>query len=166
MGWTFTYDKTRAEVFDAILHGFNDGCTVRKYRLVGNHLWIILDTPRHPLIWLTLLEAGGPGSGYGYKHMDETMGPCYYDCPESFLDEVPAPSGRWVTGWRAEVRKYHQKRRERSRMAIGQTWEVASGYQLAGSECRLLGKAKRGWLGVIAGTQYRVMPRMLARRVE
>ena len=34
------------------------------------------------------------------------MGPCYYDCPISYLDKASEPTG-YAIAWRAEVRRQH-----------------------------------------------------------
>lgn len=45
-------------------------------RAVGNHHWYLVETPDgRQIVGLDLMESGGPGSGWGYKDMDETMGP-------------------------------------------------------------------------------------------
>jgi hypothetical protein len=69
-------------------------------------------------IFVALLE-GSRDMGWGYKDMDETMGPCVYDCPMSVLkmadpvDVAYAGEGRnraTASDWRAEVSKYHARR--------------------------------------------------------
>lgn len=165
MGWTVSYDNTKEQEIESILRGFTNGCEARKHCLRGKHLWMIVDGPEFSSIALAVLVNGSPDMGWGHKLMDETAGPCYYDCPVSWLDEVPPPSGRWVEGWRQAVREHHARKRLRKGLAIGQAWTVASGYVQAGQHCKLTRKRKRGWHGEIGGTVYRVMPRMLAKRV-
>lgn len=46
---------------------------------------------------------------WGYKDMDESCGPHYYNCPESYLEMVPVANAEWREG----VAKYHRRRRER-----------------------------------------------------
>lgn len=41
--------------------------------------------------------------GWGYKPMDETGGPCYYDCPKAYLKEVDPPLNEWSAEWRKKV---------------------------------------------------------------
>lgn len=50
------------------------------------------------------------GRGWGYKVMDESVGPCYYSCPLSYLELAPERNAEW----RQQVREHHaRKKRER-----------------------------------------------------
>lgn len=40
------------------------------------------------------------GMNFGYKDMDETCGPCYYDCPKSILDLLTPTDSEWANEWR------------------------------------------------------------------
>ena len=40
------------------------------------------------------------GREFGYKDMDETMNPYYYDCPESILKELTPTDNEWANFWR------------------------------------------------------------------
>ena len=37
---------------------------------------------------------------FSYKEMDESMGPCYYDCPKSILDALSPTESEWAIEWR------------------------------------------------------------------
>lgn len=57
-----------------------------------------------------LRQAGGD---WGYKPMDETMGPCFYSVPLEWLDKYPCvlpPANKgmmqYSKAWRANVRKF------------------------------------------------------------
>ena len=47
---------------------------------------------------------------WGYKPLDESCGPCYYNCPEKYLKMVPVVVD---AEWRASVAEYHLRRREK-----------------------------------------------------
>lgn len=47
--------------------------------------------------------------GWGYKDMDESCGPYHYSCPLGYLAMVPVAH----EGWRASVRAYHEKHRQK-----------------------------------------------------
>ena len=59
--------------------------------------------------------------GWGYKDMEERVGPCYYSCPLAYLDMVPTAN----EGWRNRVREYHERRKTRKKaisdLRIGET---------------------------------------------
>lgn len=42
---------------------------------------------------------------FAYKDMDETVGPCYYDCPESILKLLSETDSEYALHWREECRK-------------------------------------------------------------
>jgi hypothetical protein len=74
----------------------------------GRHLWSLLETPDgRRFINLDLIDKSG--DQWGYKDMDESCGPCYYDCPLAFLDEATAPDNDFANDWRGKVRAFHQK---------------------------------------------------------
>lgn len=42
--------------------------------------------------------------GWGYKTMDESMGPYYFNCPRKLLDMLDPPVNELAATWRARVR--------------------------------------------------------------
>jgi hypothetical protein len=46
---------------------------------------------------------------WGYKDIDESMGPVEVNCPLSFLDGL-SPATGFATKWRERVKKYHASR--------------------------------------------------------
>ena len=106
MGWTFSDSwKTKDDVITDILR---DGNFIDK-TLKGTELWTIMQDAAGARFIVLFLLAKERGS-YGYKVMDESMGPYYYKCPVSFLDRVPATNHEW----RAKVYAYADlKRRDR-----------------------------------------------------
>lgn len=42
---------------------------------------------------------------FGYKDMDETMGPCIANCPASILDLLTPTDSKWANDWREKCRK-------------------------------------------------------------
>lgn len=87
------------------------------HALRGQHLWVVFErrpdippeqaTPER-FICLYLLGSQ-KGYGWGYKAVEETMGPAETGCPLSYLDMVPDP-GSYSTDWRERVRKHHERR--------------------------------------------------------
>lgn len=110
MGWTFT-KSSRADLIEEITRDqslANGGvCRTLRKSFRGNVMYTLLAETREgkttKLIGVTLLAR--EGSSWGYKDMDETMGPHYYDCPLSFLDEADAPRNETAAEWRATVRE-------------------------------------------------------------
>lgn len=118
MGWLFGWN-TRKELADHLISG--NGVRTLKHCFKGNNLWAVQEYT-HPetnvttrFIALYLLRGRNKPSfdyhsdGWGYKDMDESAGPYYYNCPLAYLDMVPDPGG-YATEWRAKVREYWAKR--------------------------------------------------------
>jgi hypothetical protein len=51
--------------------------------------------------------------GWGYKDMEESMGPYYYSCPMKYLDMVPIDTYGGNPEWRVEVMQHHERRRDK-----------------------------------------------------
>lgn len=105
MGWLFGW-STRGELADHLISG--NGVKTIKHAWKGNNLWAVQegtkrDGTKELFIALYLTKGRTNSSeGWGYKDMDETAGPYYYNCPISFLNMVPDPGG-YATEWRAQV---------------------------------------------------------------
>lgn len=137
MGW-FYGSRSRPELIDEI-------CTATEHRKVlrrffsGNTMWTVEEVtiPEESgpvtkrFIGCYLIQRDGPHN-WGYKPLEESMGPCVVTCPLAFLDMVPDP-GMYATEWRARVRKYHAQRNAylSYRRAV-KAWKLArNAYQLA-----------------------------------
>ena len=135
MGWLFTFGSNRKELIADRTEGWqrtnDDGtvvtskCLAHCYRggsfsgvlwsvwartFVRNegHVepaqrWIMCDLLRHHR------------DGWGYKDIEESMGPCYYSCPQKYLDMVPLDQFGGNADWRALVTAYHEQQREKRR---------------------------------------------------
>lgn len=49
---------------------------------------------------------------FSYKDMDESCGPCYYDCPKGILDLLSPTENEWVNNWRAKCRENLEKKKD------------------------------------------------------
>lgn len=116
MGWYYTYGAAKQDIISELLQGWEtDKAKVHTLAssVKGNVLWTVkeyLDKESGGIkryICCDLLGDGG--DGWGYKPMDESMGPLYYDCPLHYLNMVPDPGG-FATSWREKVRHYHGAR--------------------------------------------------------
>ena len=67
---------------------------------------------------------------FGYKDMDESCGPCYYDCPKSILNLLSPTDNKYALEWR---RKCYEKAAEKEtktdigKLPIGTIIELADG---------------------------------------
>ena len=127
MGWTYSDSWGSASAMRDYLRGSltSAGNEIVKDALVGyghRYYAAIKGKDGHTGIFVALIN-GSRANGYGYKDMDESMGPCEHDCPLSVLDaaspieDLYGPvkedgGAKWATDWRAKVRAYHAKRAE------------------------------------------------------
>ena len=120
MGWLFGWD-TRKQLADHLISG--NGVKTIKHCFKGNNLWAVQEGTTHsglPVRFIALYLIRGSDTysartgkrsrdGWGYKDMDESSGPYYYNCPLSYLDMVPEPDSQYAKEWRAKVRENHAK---------------------------------------------------------
>jgi hypothetical protein len=97
----------------------------------------------------------GEQDGWGYKHMDESFEPDFYDCPESFLAITPVKN----QAWRDEVVKHHAERQR----CIKAVKSLNEGDQLTFRDLLIdtaifVGKFKRSLVINVKGRSYRLVP--------
>lgn len=121
MGWIFTPGSSKKQIIAEHTrnwtneHGKQRRCLA--HTIKGNVLWSVweYDTYSTPerVIFCGLLRNGGKADGWGYKGMDEQMGPFYYTCPLKYLAMTPVA----CQDWRDKVLAYHAERKARRQAA-------------------------------------------------
>lgn len=166
MGWFFTQGQTKAELITHLTEG---DTTLRTHRkcLRGNTLWAIQENVGHPELGrfiVAYLLRKQPGYGWGYKPVEESMGPAELSCPVSYLDEVPVPDSQFAPEWRNRVRQRHAEKNRQRRMA--QQAQVGNQVEMiAGVEPRMLKIVRTRPLTGRAsdGSLWRVPPKFIER---
>jgi hypothetical protein len=109
MGWTYGWADKASLVKELTSPGhWPDGGLVT-YSLRGNSLWAVYEPSDGRRFILLYLLDGTRGAKpddiyrWGYKDMDESMHPFYYNCPLKFLGMAPVANEEW----REKVREYH-----------------------------------------------------------
>lgn len=110
---SIVYRATKAQATHDELVSVGAFATVLAHRVIGNRLWFLAEakTGEHAgrkWIGLTLIDCRNGEAVI--KSMDETCGPCYYDCPLAFLAQADAPVGPYAASWREQVRAFHANR--------------------------------------------------------
>jgi hypothetical protein len=110
------YDASKDQAIHDELRSVATHATVLAYRAIGNRLWFLAqarsdDHAGRKWIGLTLIDC--MNGQVAVKSMDETCGPCYYDCPLAFLAQADAPVGPYAGPWREKVRAFHANRSAR-----------------------------------------------------
>jgi hypothetical protein len=175
MGWMFGWN-TRKELVDHLLN--DNGLTTIKHCFKGNNLWCVHETTTTKagyggnVRWIALYLLRGRDKcdkrtgkydlhGWGYKDMDESSGPHYYNCPLGYIEMVEAyeklrdhaPLG-YAAEWRVKVRAHHQ--RATQKLALGQM------IKLYGNEYQVTADlGRRGYMISNQCYDYRVPKRLL-----
>lgn len=105
---SFSGYYSRNDVVDDIVNQYTGerfSIIDRKTTNFGRHLWMLIQPSEGPS-FICLFKLSSYGGDWGYKPVDESMGPCYHDCPVSLLDQADPPTTEYATGWRNNVYKY------------------------------------------------------------
>ena len=109
MGWSFamldTGRKAHIESLTSQRH-FSPGYIPITFRVVGSHVWQLVQRPDGTKYITLDLIAKERGGGWGYKGIDEDWGPHHYDCPATLLDKADPPATANAEAWRAKVFEY------------------------------------------------------------
>lgn len=115
MGWDFVKGATKQSIVGNILSEFSPSVQILGQALVGNNFWLTVKDPAflrgEPVVLLYLLE-NDKGYGWGYKSLDETMHPYYYDCPLNLLMGLGTHNEQSIK-WRAKVYEWHKQRKRK-----------------------------------------------------
>lgn len=131
MGWLSGW-HSRAELVDHLTrdqrtdheNGRSSTWKVLKKAFRGNNLWTVIERADYldgeqsnadKFICLFMLQRFG-NEGWGYKPVEASAGPVYYNCPTSWFHEVPI-DGDYDCRWR-EACLESQSRRKRLRPGI------------------------------------------------
>lgn len=164
MGWTSGWKSKDELVRERLAASRNSMFEVADHSLVGNHLWVLLrvkdgaGTDRYPdghrAITLNLL--GSRGGDWGYKVIDETSHPFYYDCPARLLD-ASDEVGESAVEWRRKCREHRGAARSRRTFIAGLT--PGDSFLIDGDRCLTYVRPLAESRAVVAsfeGREYRV----------
>lgn len=117
MGWTYSHKPRGMKVKDFFAEEFNFDsdratgkvldCKVVKLRTAYLAFETVTkEDGKRTVFALVCLLHFAPRSyhNFGYKDMDEGMGPHRYDCPASILSMLTPPMNEWARQWRGMCR--------------------------------------------------------------
>lgn len=119
MGWLFKYGYTRKSLADDIIRQCGDNAADSS--LVGNNLYVLYKCqsngqPNGQLAVLCFKLQGGREDGWGYKDMDESMGPYgMNDCPKRIYQRSTMMDENAVA-WRKRCDDFHAAKSTRAGM--------------------------------------------------
>ena len=124
MGWLYPYETTTRESLITYLRRperFGDNLELVRSTVKGNRHWYLMrikDTGLH-VIGLDLMQGTRGEASWGYKDMDESVGPFYYDVPITYLDAPADETVGSTAAWRARVRHHHAEQKNKKPEAGG-----------------------------------------------
>lgn len=185
MGWLYSSRWTRRGLVAHLTKEWNNkeeesntnpfyiGDTLIKHCYRGNAysgvLWVVWErymrnksddsiTEKHRWIGCYLLKC--VGGDWGYKDMEESMGPCYYSCPLGYLDIVQDDPNE---EWRKKVREYHDSRKLKFKPQIGKVLRMKDGVNP--SHIRIT--SIKPFRGVDRfGSRWRIVKKHVAEQIE
>lgn len=123
MGWLFC-EPTRRHLVDRILGDRFTGEQVRRldHSLQGNKLWVLYAYTHDPdKRFIVLYKLAGTRGDlhpdycrWGYKDVDESMGPCEYGCPERLLAQS-TDQHDYAVSWREDCRAWNKREAARKK---------------------------------------------------
>jgi len=138
MGWTWTYKKAGESVFDFFSSRWNneekreDGsvilrkvldCAVVRLKTAYLAYEIISLNRREVVACVCLLGYSKDYYNFGFKEMDESMGPFNYDCPERILNLLTPTSNELAKKWRDQCREMIERKKSAPKLHIGDVLE-------------------------------------------
>jgi len=166
MGWTFPMGASRSDVIEDLTR--EQITPLRTFRTLkkcfrGNTMYALHEsepvegpTVRFLVVYLLQRHDGD----WGYKDMDESMEPYYYDCPVSYLDAATEPTSERARQWRADVREKAALRASK-KPRKGEIWTL-NGCRIPHVKITSL-KPLRGWA---EGSIYKIKRSLLGEKLE
>ena len=100
---------------------------VLKSSMVGSTYYAAVETIREGSreVWAAVFITYGqdrsdPYYNFGYKDMEESMGPYYYDCPKGILDLLTPTDNECANDWRRKCREKKEKKSSLASVKIGE----------------------------------------------
>lgn len=173
MGWDYCYDwQKKSDIVQARTKSWENEeriHTCLEHSTSGNVLWTVWEVRNkvngfsERFIGCDLLQYDRRDQCWGYKGMDESMGPYYYSVPQKFLDMVPEQNPEWRK--QVQAHRDHKKvqaAKKRS-VQIGQKWKLRDGckppvVQIVSNSPRIVGE--------YLGSRYRIAPRLLDCQIQ
>ena len=130
MGWTFSYEWDDKKDLVSYLTRDRDGFKTLRKCCKGQTLYALHEATRgeKPLRFIAVYRLSRADGMWGYKDMDESCGPNYYDCPLVYLKEAsPAEEvGGYAASWREGVRKCAEDRKKKNskKPKPGERWTL------------------------------------------
>ena len=121
MGWMFPYhtEERKTLIADRVktFEDENVKSEVLRHCVRGNNLWKLMQvtykTNGEVQRYVALDMMAKSDGVWGYKDLDDASGPCYYNCPLSYVEACTELNVGYATKWRQSVREYWADKRKK-----------------------------------------------------
>lgn len=151
MGWLFGFSSPSSLRAELNAQRTSVKLVSQAATCYGRHIWSLFELPDgRRFVNLDLLDKSG--DQWGYKDMDESCGPCYYDCPLSLLDAATEPTTEYAKAWRIKVRAFHANNTRK--------YAPNDVVLVYGKQYRVIEQVKRSYrvIGIADGRVYKCPP--------
>lgn len=167
MGWTTGWHSKEQVIEHCLDWGSKFNSLAHTVR--GNRLWVLKqynEGERAGEVFVALYLISNSKGEWGYKDLDDSVGPYYFDCPLSYIEKT-IKSGRklseWTVEWHEKVRAHHKASKAKRQKA--KQLEVGMKIKFAGVIYKLISKydGRRGWRveSQSDGVTYRMMSKQV-----
>lgn len=139
MGWLYYHREPGETDRDHFAGKFGEGYEILDCATKRNVFYAALKTPEDKVIAFVALiqRVRGDYYNFGYKDMDESMGPSEAECPARILDlltpvedlDLGENGTQWATEWRKRCRENADKQASRPKVRKGDTVKLASKFK-------------------------------------
>lgn len=125
MGWCFdTWPSSKKEFIENLTKDRMNETGSKKWvteaqSLRGNKLWVIRREENSGDGYIILYLLASENKCWGYKDIDETMGPFHYNCPLKFLKMQPNVWNSNSEEWRKKVIQYYEDKKNSLKIRKG-----------------------------------------------
>ncbi len=167
MGWLYCANS-KEELIDRLTdkRRFPETTKIIARRIVGNNHWFVGEVEggkRFIGLDKMACDTSSKYMNWGYKDMDESMGPYEYNVPLNFLKLAPFVeefSGHHSKAWREHVVQYHARKAEQK--ANRDKLEVGKTVQVFGKFYTLIEKRGYSWIAQAStGGVFKLSPSIL-----
>jgi len=106
MGWIsnhhWTLESLVCEIIDTYRTSPNFSVLAKGQTHYGRRLWLTIQ-PKEGEAGVVLFLLKSHEGTWGYKAIDESMGPVYWDCPKAVIEAAGKPINHYSRQWRQEV---------------------------------------------------------------
>lgn len=114
MGWCYYRPQGRIDRLTECRNVFGrepDWATIVKDALVDDIYYAAMRSTKTNKVWALIVITDVADGEFGYKDMDETMGPFYYDCPNTILKLLSPTDNEYAKTWREKCYANTNKRK-------------------------------------------------------